>query len=117
MNLVHLNAGRANGEKLYVLLLKHMTDGFIEVNPNVQTKTCRFYPDHTHAGSIEIKIVSRDDWIDFKNWCQSKGVRVTANLKKRTIDGNKVWWPSVVEIMPDDESNEYWIWMKLRDYY
>jgi hypothetical protein len=42
---------------------------------------------------------------------------VTANLKKRTIDGDKVWWPSVVEIMPNDDSNEHWVWIKLRDYY
>ena len=115
MSLVELYSSRVSGDRLSVLLLKHMMDGFIAEHPTVLTKTYRFYEDRESFGFVPISVVSREDWIDFNKWCQPKGV--TANLKKRVIDGNKVWWPSTVEIMPDDDSNEYWVWIKLRDYY
>ena len=115
MSLVTMVSGSAYGDALEVFLLGHMTNGFIEDRPESMVKSYRFLKDADRSEYEKIMVVSRDHWDDFKKWCRDRGI--TVHLKKRVIDSNKTWWPSVVEIITDDESNDYLVWVKLKHYY
>lgn len=114
MSLITMSSGSVYGIPLDVFLLDHMTRGFIDVHPESMTRSYHFHDKIDREKTSQITVVSRDQWFEFKDWCQDKGI--TVHLKKRVIDSNKTWWPSVVEILPDDDNNDHLVWVKLKYY-
>jgi len=114
MSMVIMVSGSAHGDPLGALLLAHMTNGFVEDHPESMVRSYRFLKNADRLEYEKIMVVSRDHWDDFKKWCWNRGI--TVHLKKRVIDSNKTWWPSVVEILPDGDNNDYLVWVKLKYY-
>jgi hypothetical protein len=54
--------------------------------------------------NVELSICSAafKDWLGFHNWCSFKAVDVFC--KKKKIDEEGIWWPSVIEIAVNDDN-------------
>jgi hypothetical protein len=115
MSTVTMAGGSIHGASMDVFLLDYMTRGFLEENPSTMHKSYYFHTAGERQEYSTIMVISRDSWDDFKKWCQERCV--TVHLKKRMIDSNKVWWPTVLEVLPGDGSIEHLVWVKLRYHY
>lgn len=103
------------GNTLPILLLDDLTRRYKE-EIGCMTIISQFYSEDSNTNTHrEIMVPSADDWQNFRKWCNNEGV--TANLKKKVIDQAKVWWPSDIELIIRDTSNEHLVFVKLKNLY
>jgi len=104
MTEITFSNGKVGGDRLQAIMFGMMMDDFVLANPSFATKSFELDENDPYADppvTHNIKVISEGDWPDFRKWCNGQDIKVY--MRKKSIDANKVWWPSTVDIMvPED---------------